>query len=162
MSPDKEKFILFPRPDLAGKFIYLASPYTHPDNIVRETRFLEAVRAAACLFNQRQISNFSPVAYTHSIAVRYGLPAEWEFWADYDTTMISLAAELWVLCLPGYSQSMGVQTELKIARKLGKPIMWMVPWSDGFYCWYADDPIEETLYGKITEGRLASEKVGDV
>jgi len=142
-------------------YVYLASPYTADSMLVRETRFIHNIHASAYLINTLKQHVFSPVVHCHPIVFRYELPQEWEFWSQYDEIMISNADELWVLCLPGYTNSMGVQTELKIAKKLGKRVRYLIPHEFG-YDLTDDAPKEENLYGLVLPGRLVTEKVSDV
>ena len=105
--------------------IYLASPYTHPDPIVREARFCAACRQAARMI-QNRILVFSPVAYGHVVA-SYGLPLDWTFWEPFDQAFLELCSEVWVLTLDGWQESKGVQAEITIAQKLNKPVVWVAP-----------------------------------
>ena len=57
--------------------IYLASPYSDPDPIVREKRFAAACLAAASLIGSGE-AVFSPIVHGHPL-VHYGLPADWAF-----------------------------------------------------------------------------------
>ncbi len=149
--------------DYKGQYVYLAGPYTHEDPLVREARFLEAARATAYILNKLRINVFGVIVFSHSLATRHAMPVEWEFWADYDEAMISHAVELWVVAIPGFTNSMGVQTELKIARKLGKTVRWLIPIPNSAdYTLTNIEPSEEALYGKIEAGRLLKEKVGEV
>ncbi len=142
-------------------YIYLASPYTSDSTLVRETRFIQNIHAVAHIINDMKVHVFSPVVHCHPIGLRYKLPQEWEFWSQYDETMILNADELWVLCLAGYTKSMGVQTELKIAKKLGKQVRYLIPHEFG-YTMTEDCPKEENLYGSVLPGRLTTEKVGEI
>ena len=65
-----------------GRVIYLASPYTHSDASVRESRFDAACKATAELVRSGQVV-FSPIAHGHPL-VRFGLPIDWDYWARFD------------------------------------------------------------------------------
>lgn len=122
------------------KLIYLSSPYTHESTMVMEARWLESLRAAAWLFtNCPDHYALSPIAHTHPIAVRYKLPVEWEFWANYDTLLVGRSDECWVLCIPGYRNSTGINAEKALAVKFGKPIKYLVP-SGASYVVQSEDP----------------------
>ncbi len=54
--------------------IYLASPYSHPDAVVREYRFRAACQAAASVMRSGQ-HVFSPIAHSHAIA-EYGVATD--------------------------------------------------------------------------------------
>jgi hypothetical protein len=103
--------------------IYLASPYSDPDPVVRERRFDAACRAVATLLRQGK-TVFAPVVYTHPIA-RLGLPLDWAFWQPHDLEFLTRCRELVVLKLDGWQQSVGVQAEIAAARALGKPVSFL-------------------------------------
>ena len=105
--------------------IYLGSPYSHPEPAVREMRFDAACKAAAVLM-QRGHLVFSPVCYSHQIA-KHGLPTDWVFWEKYDRAILRRCEEVWVLMLPGWESSRGVQAEIKIAREMGMPVEFIDP-----------------------------------
>lgn len=104
--------------------IYLASPYTHnatakPDVI--EQRFDDVCKVASILFHQGYLV-FSPIAHTHPIKMRGGLPGGWEFYAEYDKRMMDACDELWVLTIPGYRESVGIKEEIQYATETEKPV----------------------------------------
>ena len=59
--------------------IYLASPYSHPDPLVRHARFEAACQATAGLLRAGR-PVFAPIVQGHEL-VRYGVPGDWSFWA---------------------------------------------------------------------------------
>jgi hypothetical protein len=103
--------------------IYLASPYTHIDPLVRQRRFESACRAAAALI-VRGKAVFSPVAHGHPICA-YGVPHDWDFWQRHDRCYLDACDEVVVLMLDGWRESVGVQAEIAIARELGKPVTFL-------------------------------------
>ena len=100
--------------------IYLASPYSDPDVVVRERRFHQACLAAGFLVRAGH-HVYCPVAHTHSIAVRSELPLGWDYWQSYDAWFIERCAELRVIALPGWTKSRGVKAEIAIAKAHQKP-----------------------------------------
>jgi len=105
---------------------YLASPYSHPSAVVREQRFQAACRAAAALMQQGRVV-YSPIAHTHPIAVLCDLPKGWEYWRQYDEAFLAASSEVVVLMLDGWQESAGVQAEIEIAERDGKPVRYMTP-----------------------------------
>ena len=105
--------------------IYLASPYSNPDPTIQHQRF-EAVCQASAILMQRGFFIFSPICYSHPIA-QFGLPTDWAFWEKYDKKFLSMCDEMWVLMLDGWKTSKGVNSEITIARKLGKPVKYICP-----------------------------------
>ncbi len=109
--------------------IYLASPYTHPDPEIREARFQAVCRAAAHLMSGGLLI-FSPIAHTHPIVLAGDLPKGWDYWEKFDREMIEACEELWILMLPGWEDSAGVQMEMRIAEELHRTVMRIYPWPE--------------------------------
>lgn len=103
---------------------YLATPYSHSDHLIRETRFNQACMTAAQIMRQTNKIIFSPIAHTHPIA-QYGLPKNWDFWENFDREFLNICGELIVLKLDGWRYSRGVIAEIKIMESLNKPISYM-------------------------------------
>ena len=112
--------------------IYLASPYTSKleDPLAKlteqEARFVEACRIASSLMKQGY-HIYSPIAHCHPIAVRFGLPTDWEYWKTHAEVMITHSDQLWIATMPGHEESTGVQGELLIARNLNKIVHYIDP-----------------------------------
>jgi len=105
--------------------IYLASPYTHSDPVVRQRRFEAVCRVAAGMIRSGK-TVFSPIAHSHAL-VQYGLPADWGAWEEHDRRFLDACDELVVLTLDGWRESQGVQSEIAIAQELGKPVSFSAP-----------------------------------
>jgi hypothetical protein len=106
--------------------IYLASPYNDPDLAVREWRFDQACIAAGGLYAKGYIV-YAPIAHSHPIAVRYGLPLGWDYWERVDRAFIEWCDEVWVLKIPGWQESRGVRAEIEMAEGMGKPVRTLEP-----------------------------------
>lgn len=106
--------------------IYLASPYSHPDPAVRESRYMAVCRAAANLICQRYIV-FSPIVHSHGIALHGNLAGDWNTWREFDLWFITRCDKLIILKLDGWKESAGIKAEIEIAERLGKPIEFIEP-----------------------------------
>lgn len=113
--------------------IYLASPYTYkhedPMEVVRmqDLRFRGACKAAGWLMCQGY-QVFSPIAATHTIAVRCDLPKDFEYWEKYDYGFIDhYTTAFVVLALEGWKESVGVKAEFERAVTIGKTPHLMQP-----------------------------------
>lgn len=106
------------------EYSYLASPYTHPDPIVREYRYLRTLEATQILLANR-VWVFSPIVHCHHMAQVMGMPHEAAFWLEYDTAMIKRSRGIFVLMLEGWSESVGVKGEIQLAIQLGLPITYL-------------------------------------
>lgn len=100
---------------------YLAAPYSDPDPEVMEKRFQQINKVAAKLMAEGHIV-FSPISHTHPIAIAGNLPKGFGYWVKFDTAFLEVCKMVWVLKLPGWKQSVGVNAERMMARQLGIPI----------------------------------------
>jgi len=105
--------------------LYLASPYSHPDEDVREQRFIDACAASSFLMKRGELV-FSPICHSHPIA-QFGLPKGWDFWEKYDREFLEFCSSMVVLMLDGWQESKGVQAEIQIMKEMGKPITHLDP-----------------------------------
>ena len=103
---------------------YLASPYSHPSDHIRQYRFDKACEATASLLRQGRYV-YSPIVHGHTLT-RHGIPSDWAFWADFDEAMLSRCDELIVFMLDGWAESEGVQKEIEVARELGIPVKYLM------------------------------------
>ena len=106
--------------------IYLASPYSDPDPIVRRVRYErtrlfthEAIQLGAILF--------SPIVYCHQFSVEHGAPFAASDWRDFNEWMMSKSEACWVLTLPGWEKSLGVQAEIAFFQANEKLIHYKAP-----------------------------------
>jgi len=101
--------------------IYLASPYSSPIAGAHELRF-EKARAAVIHFLAQGVNVFSPIVYCHEMAARSALRTDAAFWFKFNSDMLRSSEAMFVLCLPGWETSKGVQTEIKQARAILMPL----------------------------------------
>lgn len=105
------------------KFVYLASPYSHPEAFVREQRFHDACKKAA-QYLSKGVAVFSPIAHSHPIA-DYMAEADrmsFNLWMKADLPLLKNADELHILCIDGWRSSRGVTREVQFAEQLGIPV----------------------------------------
>jgi len=117
--------------------VYLASPYTHEDSKVMESRFVDTQRACAVLLSFK-IPVFSPTVYAHPMAVDYELPRDFNFWGEFNKSVLEGATDLIILQLPGWEKSIGIKGEMKFFNSL----------ADG---WYTDGFAREIYYVNMDE-----------
>lgn len=113
-----------------GHIIFVSSPYTFmgKDNVMKQK--VEKERYDAVLkFTAQQMKLgkliFSPIVHCHEAAVRHGLPTDFKYWKTYCNTMIDRSQEMYVLRLPGWADSAGVQAEIAHAEACRIPIKYM-------------------------------------
>lgn len=105
--------------------IYLAIPYSGKE----EESFKIANEMAGVLMRRGHVV-FSPISHTHPIAKSCSLPCGWYFWERQDRAFIEWCDVMYVLYPKGWDvefckNSKGVNAEMKIAKKLNKPIMFI-------------------------------------
>ena len=107
------------------KVIYLASPYSHPDEQVRVDRYeaVSAMAASIIVKTKGQIMPFAPITHSHPLFVlKPETGSDFTAWQGFDEWMIRACDELWVLTLKGWDKSVGVTAEIEYAKSMGKHV----------------------------------------
>lgn len=107
-------------------FIYLCSPYSHDDPVIRQTRYELAMDYKAMRMKEGVVL-YSPIIESHLIAIDKNLPTDFEFWKHYDFNILSQAKGVEVLMLDGWHLSKGVTQEVEFAKALDIPIIYVSP-----------------------------------
>ena len=105
---------------------YLAIPYTDKDESVMDWRAEVSDFVCSELMKEGRVI-YAPISSCHHIAKKYGLPRNWEFWKKLDETFIKASKRLIVIQLPGWKESTGVTSELKIADENGIEVEYLDP-----------------------------------
>jgi len=108
------------------ELIYLATPYSHPDDQVRHDRFRLAAKLGAAMMKKGMIV-YSPISHTHPMAEEGSLPTDWKYWAEVDTAFLTRCTKLVVATMDGWDKSKGVYAEIQIAQALNLPIEYKTP-----------------------------------
>jgi hypothetical protein len=106
--------------------IYLAVPYSHPDPDVMEKRYLAANKTAYRLMVYGH-AVFSPISQSHPIEQTVGVRKNWDFWRYQDLTILDRCDTLFILCLDGWKESVGVTEEIEYARANDIDIIYLRP-----------------------------------
>lgn len=101
-------------------FLYLASPYSHPDASVREKRYETALHATAFLMREG-FRVFSPVVHTHHLEALL-TTFRHNDWLYQDFGLLDRAAALVILSIDGTAESKGVQAEFRRAVERAIPV----------------------------------------
>lgn len=91
-------------------YVYLASPYTHPLKSIMASRF-EAVMNSVAECAKHGVPVYSPIVHWHVPAIIHNLPPTEDFWREQNAGMLTGCRELWILCLPGWNDSRGIEWE---------------------------------------------------
>lgn len=111
-------------PKVQKGYIYLASPYSHPDPYVREVRYLQAARVTTELL-AIGIWTYSPIVHNHNLAKGYGLAMGWDRWQHFDRALIAPSRFMAILQLPEWEQSEGIKGELSFCLSTGKDVAYI-------------------------------------
>ncbi len=102
--------------------LYVACPFSHEKQDVRDYRFRTACRASALLMKAGVVV-FSPLSHSVPIAEYVGeVESDHEFWLGQDIPILQRCEELLILGLDGWTESLGVRKEMFEALVLKKPI----------------------------------------
>lgn len=100
---------------------YLASPYSHRDTAMMESRYEAALEALGWLL-KRKIWTYSPIVHCHTLARHKDLPTDANYWIPFNRAMLKLASTLIILKIDGWDISAGIKLEMKWAAEDSIPI----------------------------------------
>ena len=108
--------------------IYLACPFSHKYFWMRWYRFWVVTRCAAKLMQDGYVV-FSPIS--HSFPVAWFLPKKlmqcWDFWKKQDFAWVKECDVFFILMLPGWKDSTGVNDEWSYAAGKFKRVVQFYP-----------------------------------
>lgn len=107
-----------------SKLIYIASPYSHPDDNIRIENFRKVSAFAAKLVSEGFVP-ITPITYGHTLLDFREMPNNWEFWRNFCITFLNKCDEMIVYKMDGWDKSRGVLDEIDYANKLGIPIKYV-------------------------------------
>lgn len=110
--------------------IYLAAPYSHQYAHVRAARF-KRIKQATCQLMCAGDVVFSPVAYGYLMEEAAGKTMSHDYWMQFCLNIMPACDRVYVLTLEGWDQSKGVAEEVKLAKRMGKPI---IGYQNGDWC----------------------------
>ena len=112
------------------KFIYVASPFSHEDEKVRDKRVENVekfVAALQCEYVYKGYIIFSPIVHSGHVS-KYMTDKKYhtfEFWInEIDEYYLELADEIWIFKDEGWDISRGVLHEIDYAEKNTIPIVY--------------------------------------
>ena len=107
-------------------YMYLASPYSHPDPFVRESRYLWTMKEMTMMLKEG-VAVYSPIVHCHELAKIADLPRTADFWRTYNFIMLGAAETVGMLMLPGWEDSVGMKEECEEGTLKGIRIMYIEP-----------------------------------
>ena len=110
-----------------NELIYIASPYTNPDSIIRIQNYLDVTKIAADLVSEGHVA-ISPITYGHVLSECKEMPTDWGFWMDFCTVLLSKCDKILVCnTIPGWENSKGVAAEIEFAKQNGIKVEYLKP-----------------------------------
>jgi len=102
------------------KKIYLACPYSSPDENLRKWRVKQADKRAAELMEAGNLV-FSPLSHSHPVSKHCSstCPQDHDFWLKQDLWILKICDEMEILCLDGWAESKGIGVEIDFALANG-------------------------------------------
>lgn len=107
-------------------YIYLAAPYTSPDNNVMEYRYDEIISITGQIARYA-VPVYSPIAHWHVVAGFKNLPKDAAFWARQNESLMVHAEECWILTIEGWEASLGVRAEVAFFEERARPVRYLTP-----------------------------------
>lgn len=119
------------------QLIYLATPYTCLGRKsaavcarIEGERFRIVTEVSILMF-KRGLIVYSPITQSHTqkqIAEGMGmsLSGDFSFWSAFDLSILSFCTDLYILKIPGWDTSDGVQSEYNEAMKLGLSLSYVL------------------------------------
>lgn len=109
------------------KLIYLAQPYTHPEDHVRVERFVAARHWTARLMRHGAV--FSPIVHGHTVESLLTKPLAdpHKFWMAQCIPILRKSDVMAVLAIPGWRESKGLRDELSLCVYAKIPVQFIMP-----------------------------------
>lgn len=102
--------------------VYIMSPYFDKSDRIRMNRFRTVEFYTSRLMRRfRNAMFYSPIAYCHPIAEKFGLPTDLEFWREHDQCMIARSQLGIILRDTGWEGSEGIAWERGVFESHSTP-----------------------------------------
>jgi hypothetical protein len=109
---------------MENKIIYLASPYTHPERMVKELRFHKVTEYTAKQVAEGNIV-FSPITYGHLLSEFHDMPTDFKFFENFCLTFLSKCDEMHILKIEGWEESEGIDQEEQFCYMNNIPVKYI-------------------------------------
>lgn len=111
----------------SNKRIYLATPYSHEKPEIMAQRYGRVTMYLRQMMNHG-LQVYSPITYGHFLASNWKILKGYDYWIEFGLSMLEKwATDVFVLMLPGWEISSGVNLEIEKAEALGLPVFGINP-----------------------------------
>ena len=104
-----------------NKMVYVAVPFWHENQEVRNYRRQKAIEYSEKLFN-KNIPFYSPLLYSERFKEK---KASEGYWVKHGLRMVDVCDEMHVLCLDGWEESSGISGEVARAQLKGAEVKYI-------------------------------------
>jgi hypothetical protein len=107
-----------------SKVIYIASPYSHFDEEMRENNYRKVSEIASKMIAMGNVA-ISPIAYGHPLLQFTEMPGDWEFWKNFCLSILAKCDEMIVCKMKGWEESRGIAEEIQFAKENNIPVEYL-------------------------------------
>lgn len=90
---------------------FLSAPYSHENPAVMHARY-KVMQEASAVLALDGVHVYSPICAWHEISKEHDLPTDAYWWRKANFDALNRSDGMYVLCLPGWEESVGVQMEM--------------------------------------------------
>lgn len=112
-------------------YTYLGSPYAKYEHGLDEAARIVTMCAGVLMSRGWRI--YCPITHGHAVESYQSLPRSWEFWKEQDQPFIDAAADLIVLKMKGWQDSVGLTYEIGEFERTGRAVSYLEPRSLGVF-----------------------------
>ena len=95
---------------------FLSAPYSHQNPAVMHARF-QVMQEATAILALEGVNIYSPIVHWHETARQYDLPTDAHWWKKMNFDALNRCDGMYLLTMPGWEISEGVQMELGWAKE---------------------------------------------
>lgn len=107
-----------------SEMAYIAIPYTDSDKSVVEQR-VKILCEIDALLMKIGIFTVSPVLKHLLFMHAKDLPSDWKYWEEYSYALLARCQTMYVVTVPGWEESIGVQAEIAFCEKMNIKIVYL-------------------------------------
>lgn len=99
--------------------VYVASPYSHPDDSTMAERYSEVMDLIYTLSMAFPDAFFSPILHYHPVALTNDMEKSYGYWRNINHAYMRRCDRMICACIDGWEESLGVKGELEYAKEIG-------------------------------------------
>ena len=106
--------------------VYVAAPYS---NVPDKEYLMKLIAKVSGKYMVENPGQFTITGLVHHYACQEqrDLGTDWKFWKEFCVDFLRRCDKLLVVCTDGWKESFGVQEEIRIAKELNLPVVYIYP-----------------------------------